>query len=274
MDIHRDVEADPEEIAAAHLDDLAVQDKHGVRYLSYWFNPERRTVCCLVEAPDAQAAAQVHIEAHGTGADKLVEVERDVVEAFLGNSADAGLGRMIDRSGDADGGFRTVLFTDIVESTAFTQRLGDVAARKLVRVHDDLARQEVEAHGGRIVKHTGDGYMAAFPACSAAIRMAIKLQRRLADRNRSATDHPLLVRIGISAGEPVDEGQDLFGAAVQLARRVCDTAPPGQIYVSNVVREVCLGSEFTFVDVGQRALKGFADPVAVHEVSWTLGADV
>jgi adenylate cyclase len=195
-----------------------------------------------------------------------------VVEAFLGNSADAGLGRMVDAQGDPDGGVRTVLFTDVVDSTAITQRLGDAEARKLIRVHDELARQEVEAHGGRVIKHTGDGYMAAFLACSAAVRMAIKLQQRLAQRNQAVIAHPVRVRIGISAGEPIDEGQDLFGATVQLARRVCDAAPPECIYAANVVRELCVGKEFAFEEVGQRTLKGFADPIAVYQVAWTAAA--
>lgn len=269
MDIHRDVGADAEAVAAAHLNDLEAQDKYGVRYISYWFNPRGRTVCCLVEAPDPEAAAKVHVEAHGRAADKLIPVETEVVEAFLGNSADGGLGRMVDAHGEMDGGLRTVLFTDIVDSTAITQRLGDAEALKLIRVHDELARQEVEFHGGRVIKHTGDGCMAAFPTCSAAVRMAIKLQRRLAQRSQAPA--PLRVRIGISAGEPVDEGQDLFGATVQLARRVCDAAPPERIYVANVVRELCVGKEFGFVQVGQRMLKGFADPIGVYEVEWTAG---
>jgi hypothetical protein len=173
MDIHRGIDGDANAIAQAHLSDLEAQDKYGVRYLSYWFNPQGRSVCCLVEAPDAAAASAVHVEAHGAAADKLIPVEPDVVEAFLGGSVDAGLGRMTAPSGDPDGGFRTVLFTDIEDSTGMTQRLGDAAARKVMRVHDTLVRQEVEAHGGRVVKNLGDGAMAAFPACSAAVRTAI-----------------------------------------------------------------------------------------------------
>ena len=77
------------------MKDLEAQDRFGVRYLSWWFNPHARSVCCLIDAPDAQAAWAVHMEAHGTTADKLIQVERDVVEAFLGGGVDAGLGRMV-----------------------------------------------------------------------------------------------------------------------------------------------------------------------------------
>jgi len=161
-----------------------------------------------------------------------------------------------------------VVFTDIEDSTGMTQRLGDVEAHKIVRRHDDLVRQEVEAHGGRLVKHTGDGCMAAFPGCAAAVRAAIKIQQRLASLDDGRPGRTLRVRIGISAGEPVDEGGDLFGTTVQIARRVCDAAPATRIWVSNIVRELCVGKEFRFEDLGTRDLKGFVDPITVYEVVW------
>jgi len=274
MDIHHDVDGDVDDLLAAHMKDLEAQDRFGVRYLSWWFNPHARSVCCLVDAPDAQAASAVHMEAHGTTADKLIQVERDVVEAFLGGGVDAGLGRMVGPvTGALDGGFRTILFTDIADSTGITQRLGDVKARKVIRLHDDYVRTDIEAFGGRVVKHTGDGAMVVFPACSAAVRAAVVVLRRFADHNAQQIDEPLRVRIGISAGEPVDEGEDLFGTAVQVARRVCDAAPPERIWVANVVRELCAGKEFRFVDLGSRTFKGIAEPITVHEVPWRDGAD-
>jgi adenylate cyclase len=87
--------------------------------------------------------------------------------------------------------------------------------------------------------------------------------------NRRLPERAIRTRIGISAGEPVDQGEDLFGATVQLARRVCDAAPSERIYVANVVRELCIGKEFAFTDVGPLSLKGFGEPVHVHEVEWS-----
>jgi hypothetical protein len=252
MDIHRDVDAGVDDLLAAHRSDLEVQEKYGVQYLRWWFNPTRRTVCCLVEAPTPEAATRVHVEAHGPGAaaDKIVEVSSDVVEAFLGESVERDLGWMTDPGGNSDGGFRSLMFTDLESSTAMTQRLG-------------------EAQRGRVVKHTGDGFLAAFAGVSAAVRSAIGIQQSLRGHNARMPDRPLRVRIGISAGEPVDDGSDLFGASVQLARRVCDAAPPERIWVANVVRDLCLGKGFEFAAVGTASLKGFAEPVALHEVAWT-----
>jgi len=171
--------------------------------------------------------------------------------------------------GRPDGAFRTVLFTGLVGSTELTQRLGDDEAMKVIRAHDSLVHREIDVRGGRVIKHTGDGTMASFSAASSAIESAIAIQRAFRRYNRQAPDRPLEVRIGMSAGEPVDEGDDLFGATVQLARRVCDVAPAGGIHVSNVVCELCLGKAFEFRDLGVARLKGFDRPVPVHEVVWS-----
>jgi class 3 adenylate cyclase len=270
MDIHHGVDAGIDELTASHLSDLEVQEKHGVQYLRWWFNPSLRTVYCLVDAPTSDAADKVHIEAHGAEgkADKIVEVASEVVEAFLGEGVDAGLGCMVDPAGNPDGGFRTVLFTDLEGSTSMTQQLGDAEATKLLRVHDQMLRREIQSQRGRVIKHTGDGLMVAFASASAAVRAAIAIQRCLREHNLRSAERPLRVRIGISAGEPVDDGEDLFGATVQLARRVCDAAPPERIWVANVVRELCIGKEFEFTSVGLTPLNGFAEPARLHEVVW------
>ena len=93
------------------------------------------------------------------------------------------------------------------------------------------------------------------------------MQRRLADRD-AAPDAPLDIRIGISAGEPVSDHDDLFGAAVQLAARLCSASDPRGIAVSVAVRELCVGKRFDFEPRGPMALKGFAEPIHVYEVRW------
>ena len=159
---------------------------------------------------------------------------------------------------------RTILFTDIESSTALTQRLGDAAAQELVRAHNTIVRDALTACGGSEIKHTGDGIMASFPSASRAIECAIAIQRAVAAND----DTPLRVRIGLNAGEPVAEEHDLFGTAVQLARRVCDHAAAGQILVSDVVRQLAAGKGFLFSDVGDVVPKGFNDAVRLYEVRW------
>ena len=86
--------------------------------------------------------------------------------------------------------------------------------------------------------------------------------------NQENADAAIEIRIGISAGEPVAESNDLFGLTVNLAARICDFAAPGSVYVSNAVRELAAGKQFTFAEPVQVDLKGFDEPVRVSQVLW------
>jgi len=170
-------------------------------------------------------------------------------------------------SPERPGGIHTILFTDIEGSTALTQRLGDARARELMREHERLTREALASHGGAEVKTMGDGFMASFNSATRALECAIALQRAFAERNESAAE-PLRVRVGLNAGEPIEEEQDLFGTAVILAARIAAQAQGGEILVSEGVRQIVAGKKFLLADRGEVALRGFEDPVRVYELSW------
>jgi class 3 adenylate cyclase len=163
------------------------------------------------------------------------EVFQKTVDEFLGE----GEGRAAPIA--APGGLVTVLFTDMEGSTTLTQRLGDAKAQEVLRAHNTIVRDALKAHGGSEIKHTGDGIMASFPSASRALECAIIIQRAVAAQVGEHPEMPLRVRVGLNAGEPVVEDQDLFGTAVQLAARICAHAEPGQIVVPTVVRELAAG---------------------------------
>jgi class 3 adenylate cyclase len=251
-----------EDIAYAHLRDLEVQDKHGVRYTHYWFDPVAQTAFCFAEGPSRTAVEAVHRESHGLLASKVIEVDGGAVDSFFGQVTERRPGEPY-----AETAFRTILFTDIEGSTSFTQRLGDSAAMQLLRVHDTIVRAALRNCTGHEVKHTGDGIMASFASVSRGLECAIQVQRSLQEHNRHAQE-PIGVRIGVSAGEPVTENDDLFGAAVQLAARLCGCALSSCIVVSSAVRELAIGKGFRFADLGSVELKGFDEPVRLYEVTW------
>ena len=165
------------------------------------------------------------------------------------------------------GAMRTILFTDVEGSTALTQRLGDARARDLLREHERIVREALKAHGGSEVKTMGDGFMASFSSATKALDCAIAMQRAFAEHNESA-EEPIMVRIGLNAGEPIAEDEDLFGTAVNEAARITAAAEGGEILVSDVVRQLVKGKDFLFADVGERQLKGFDEPVRLYEVRW------
>ena len=161
----------------------------------------------------------------------------------------------------------TILFTDMEGSTTLTRRLGDAKAQEVLRTHNALVRDALKAHSGSEIKHTGDGIMASFASASRALECAIAMQRALAEHNESA-DEPIRVRIGMNAGEPIAEEEDLFGTAVILAARIAAKAAGGEVLAANVVRELAAGKGFLFADQGETALRGFEDPVRLFEVRW------
>ncbi|UCH86818.1 MAG: alpha/beta fold hydrolase [Dehalococcoidia bacterium] len=171
-------------------------------------------------------------------------------------------------AGAAPSGLVTILFTDMEGSTTLTQRLGDARAQEVLRTHNRIVRDALKAHSGSEIKHTGDGIMASFTSASRALECAIDIQRTLAQHNESNPDMPIRVRIGLNAGEPVAEEEDLFGTAVQLAARICAHAEPGEILTPIVVRELAAGKGFLLADRGDVVLRGFEDPVRLYEVRW------
>ena len=249
----------PADVAAAHHLDVNVQHKHDVRYLSYWFDYQRQKAFCLVDAPDPDAAKKVHLEAHGLIPLDIIEVHEDQLEEFLGPAPQFSVGEAYEASA-----FRTILFTDIVGSTALTQRLGDAGAMTVLRRHDDAVRDALRGSGGREIKHTGDGIMASFTSASRAVACALDIHSRFAAMATSDADRSIQVRIGISAGEPVTEKGDLFGTAVQLAARLCASADPGGILVSHAVRELCAGKALEFDAARDLELRGFAETVRAY----------
>ena len=213
-------------------------------------------------------------DAHLTVVDSATEWSPEVETAFL-----AILDRIVAEMGgtvpaadpprtEADGETHTILFTDMEASTTVADRLGDAAAHEVRRAHNDIVRSALNGNGGREIKHTGDGIMASFSTASSALGAAIAIQRGVAVHRRANPDSPLGVYIGLNAGEPIAEADDLFGTSINLAARICDHAEAGQILAANVVRELAAGKQFLFSDLGETELRGFEDPVKLWELRW------
>jgi len=172
---------------------------------------------------------------------------------------------------------QTVLFTDLVEHTEMMQRLGDDRGRDVLRAHEQITRDVLKQHGGAEVKTTGDGFMASFDSVTRAVDCAIALQRAFAAHNETETIgtepgaptvEPLQVRVGLNAGEPIEEQGDLFGSAVILASRIAAKAAGGEILIPEPLRHLLSGKSYVYADRGETVLKGFDDAVRLYEVRW------
>jgi len=145
----------------------------------------------------------------------------------------------------------TVLFTDIVDSTATLQRIGDRAWRELLRLHDTRLRDDLNTFRGREVKATGDGFLAVFDGATRAVRCAAAM-------TRSASGLGLAIRVGVHTGEVEFVGTDVRGVAVHAAARVMSLAGPDEVLVTSTTRELLDGSGVVLEEAGTYELKGLA----------------
>jgi class 3 adenylate cyclase len=164
----------------------------------------------------------------------------DEVEEFLTGSRGAG---------PPDRVLATVLFTDIVDSTATAARLGDRRWKELLREHEAIIRRELNRHRGREIHGTGDGVLATFDGPARAIRCAVAIREAIRETG-------LQIRAGLHTGEVELHGNDVAGIAVHLGARVAAKAGAGEIFVSRTVVDLVTGSGLEFEDRGSHRLKG------------------
>ena len=162
----------------------------------------------------------------------------------------------------------TILFTDLVDSTALMQRVGDERAQSLFETHHQLLSDAVSAHGGSELQWLGDGLMVAFASSADAVRCAVAMQQGAA---RQPAPERLQIRVGLNVGEvmrqEISSGSGYFGTPVVLARRLCDRAAAGQILATTTVAGLLAGrAAFAFRELGAVEFKGIAEKIGVCEV--------
>lgn len=149
----------------------------------------------------------------------------------------------------------TIVFTDIVDSTVLTARLGDHSWLDVLRRHNELIRDTAALHHGIVVETQGDGSMLAFSSARRAVACAKAIQSEL-ERTFAAAPAPIRVRIGIHTGDALHEADHFYGTTVHFAARVASNALGGEVLVSNLVRELVAGSGVSFRQSREVELKG------------------
>lgn len=260
MDRHDLPGSTAEMLAQSHVADLQTQAKYDVQFITYWFDPDSGEGFCLANAPRPEAMQAVHREAHGLIPNKIISVSEESVIRFLGKIVEPS-----DQS-PVTSPFRTILFTDLEGSTALLQEVGESAYMTHLAEHDLIIRRALLTSRGREVKHTGDGIMASFDDVARALTGALAIQRGFDARTASGGKPELRVRIGMASGEPVDHNDDMFGATVHLASRICSVADAGHSLASEPLRNLGLEKGFSFLGGREVVLKGFPDPARVYEL--------
>jgi len=173
------------------------------------------------------------------------------------------------RAKAAPDGTVTVMFSDVEGFTEMTDRLGDVAAREVMRDHNRIVRAEVARHQGYEVELLGDGFLIVFSSARRGLECAIAIERALEERNRNGGKQPIRVRIGLHTGEVLRDQDKFFGKTVILASRIAGQARGGEIVVSAMIRELLASApEFAFGEPIEVALKGISGLQRIHPVAW------
>jgi AraC-like DNA-binding protein len=238
MDRHELLGASAKDVAQAHQKDLEIQERYGCRALTYWFDETMGTAFCLIEAPSGDAVAELHNNAHGFIPTRIIPVDAHLVDIFLGRIADPKSSQRHDETElpvFEDPALRTIMVTELKDAAFIKSTVGMTGALRLFGSHRDLIRGVLERFGGRQVRHADDCLVASFASVSRAVQCALDIQRESRVHRSGDTAARLEVGIGLSAGEPVTEGNALFRTAVQFAQRLSYIARGGEVLVSATV---------------------------------------
>jgi len=236
MDVHIVPGVKARNVAEAHRQDLLHQEEYGCNCMTYWIDEERESIFCLIEAPDKVAVQEMHSKAHGLVPHKIIEVKTGLVESFLGRiydpedaaTTDDGLKVFRDPS------FRISLITKITDPVLLQYQLGKEKASELLNLHNNIIRKNLETNGGREVEHEGNGFIISFASASKAVSCALAIQKEIQDSGVNSSGF----KINVSAGEPIENSNKLFGDTIQRAGYMCSITRSGQVSMASAVKEL------------------------------------
>jgi AraC-like DNA-binding protein len=239
MDRHDIPGATAEQVAEAHQLDLKIQDQYNCRGLTYWFDEDSCIAFCLIQAPDKDAVLRMHNDSHGLIPSQIIEVENDLVKAFLGRITDpqpqssAGLiEKFINESG-----FRTIVYVEVKQPLLSFLRDKD-EIKNIINIQNEIISKAFEQYKDFEIKDIEEGFLASFTSVSKAIKCAVEIQTAFLKYNHTNPENRILTSIGISTGGPVTEKPELFGKTIQLAIRLCKIAGKGEIVMATSTRNL------------------------------------
>lgn len=240
LDLHIAPGVTAKEVAEAHVQDVNIQHKFCCKAMTYWFDENRGSVFCLIEAPDKESVRELHTQSHGLVPHQIIEVNSTVVEAFLGRIADPD-NAVIQSNLKVfeDPAFRIIMVTQATDSRLFLHRVGKERAQELMLLHNATIREQILLHDGREVDLKEEGFAGSFVSVVRAVECAQAIQRRL-----HVAGELLGLRIGLHAGEPVQYNDRIFGSTLNFARYLCCIGKDNQIILSASV-----GNQYKWSDL-------------------------
>ena len=236
MDLHIAPGVSPKEVAEAHILDVMIQHKYGCKAMTYWIDEDKGCVFCLIEAPDKESVTALHEKSHGLIPHEIIQVNTDIVTAFLGRIKDPENAiEHVDSNLKvfSDPAFRVILVTKTLDARLLQHELGKERTQELVLLYSTIVREQSRNHGGREVYLKEDGFVLSFISASQAMECALAIQKKLL-----SAAGLLGLRIGLHAGVPVNKSESIFGTTIRFAQYLCSISKANQITLSSVVRNL------------------------------------
>lgn len=246
MDRHDVPGITAEHIYEVHQADRRVQHKFGCKTLTYWFDEGSGLAFCLIDAPESRAVIEMHKEAHGAVPHQIIEVETNLVQAFLGRIT---YPKPPEHSKERDlyineSAIRTIIYIDFKNVEMPLSIFGEDLSVKGLNNYHEVVHQTMNQHGCRKIKDADNGYIASFVTESDAINCAKEILDNFNKYNFGNPGKEIYAAIGISLGAPVTENNEFFGETIQQAKRLSYIAGNGQIFISSSVNSINIKSNF------------------------------
>jgi AraC-like DNA-binding protein len=233
MDVHIVPGCKARDVAEAHRADTMLQEEFGCKCMTYWIDEERESIFCLIEAPEKKAVEEMHNQAHGLVPHRIIEVNTNIVESFLGRIFDPSDAEITDDGLKVfqDPSFRILLVTNITDPLVLQNKLGKEEATELLDGINNIVRKMAVRYEGREVEHDGNGFIVSFSSASKAVSCAMHIQREVTPEAAGTAGF----RIAINCGEPIEKSNRLFGDTIQLAKNICTIARANQVAITSAV---------------------------------------
>ena len=227
-------ETTAEHVARIHQDDLKIEHKYGCKGFTYWFDEDRNAAFCLIEAPNKKAIQKMHDEAHGGVPHLIIEVNEKVVESFLGRISDPLKSQNEELNIINDPAFRVLM---VMETSNYLNQVEASQFSLFSQKFHNSAIKTIKHFAGRIVKQDNNHYLVSFKSVTEAVLCALKIQAKFKYITPKFDLPNRRLRIGISAGVPVTEKENIFEDAIITATRMCEIVD-NQIVITSEIKSL------------------------------------
>lgn len=235
-------EVTAEYVAELHKQDLEIQDKFSCKGLTYWFDDIRKKAFCLVEAPDRDSINNMHKHAHGGVPSKIIEVEANVVESFLGRIEDPENIKK-NRSGFiSEPAYRIILVINL--KRYFFDLKEESNIKTLLQNLNITGNEIIEKFNGSIINQCSDNYLVSFISVSHAVNCALEIKSTFEELTKGRYLNQIGLTIGLSSGDPVTNEEILFERTIKIANRIC-MIDKNEIILSSEVADLYKKENFT-----------------------------